>query len=301
MFAELSKKLVHEVFDRQKRIADVGLELEVEGLGLPGSVPHWQAKPEGSLQDGLEYITKPIKEDAVETYVNTLARVIAENGAHLKPSYRCSTHVHVNVANVLLSDALGFAVVFTMFEPLLLTLCGNQRNGNLFCMSTYDTGDIFHSFETLLSQLDGIKYRGFVYERGKYSALNFGRLADLNTMEVRCFPLSLDGAAVKKWVSWLMAMRDLAVAEPDKTYRELWKKVRQNPVWYAQKVFGLDAYQVPNATSLIDLGTETAYELTKVLKRWHTKTVDKPPKKLFGKKADYMVIDDVIPNSEGQW
>lgn len=284
MFSDLAKLPVYEVFGRPKRVADVGIELEVEGHNLPGAVPHWSTKGEGSLQNGIEYITKPIKADAVQTYVDNLKKFIIDDGATIKPSYRCSTHVHVNVGPELLSDALGMVVVFTMFEPLLLSLCGNQRNGNLFCMSSYDTGEIIPSFDSLLHSLDKIKTYGWSYERGKYSALNFGRLPDLNTLEARCFPLSMDGVTVSKWVSWLLAMRDMAVSEPDKTYRELWKKVRQNPTWYATKIFGLEVHQIPNSSSLIDLGTETAYELTKILKTWYNKP-RKEEKKSRGKKA----------------
>jgi hypothetical protein len=280
MFAEIAKLPVHEVFGRQKRVADVGIELEVEGGGLPSNnVPHWQCKAEGSLQNGIEYITKPIKADMVETYVDNLRKYITDvHGGVIVPSYRCSTHVHVNVGPISLSDALGFAVVFTMFEPVVLGLCGNQRDGNLFCMSSYDTGEVIQSFDQMLSYLARIKTHGYGFERGKYSALNFGRLADLNTMEVRCFPLSMEGKVVSKWVSWLLAMRDLAVSEPDKTYRELWKKVRQNPHWYLLQIFGGEAANLPNGIHLVDYGTETAYELTKVLKKHY----NAPAKKAEG-------------------
>lgn len=286
MFADLAKLPVHEVFGRAKRVADVGIELEIEGNGLPGAgVPHWQAKAEGSLQNGVEYITKPIKVDAVAVYVNNLRKYITEQqGATVIPSYRCSTHIHVNVGPDLLSDALGFVVVFTMFEPLLLALCGNQRDGNLFCMSSYDTGEVIASFDTMLSYLARVKTHGYGYERGKYSALNLGRLQDLNTMEARCFPLSLQGAEVEKWCKWLLTMKDLAVAEPDKTYRELWKKVRQNPHWYTLKVFGGEAANIPSAVHLVDYGTETAYELTKVLKKHYNLPAKEQKSKLFTKK-----------------
>lgn len=272
MFSELAKKPVHEVFGVSKKIADVGIELEVEGVNLPGHAPHWTAKSEGSLQSGIEYITKPIKVDAVEVYVDNLRKFIAEQyGSQIKPSYRCSTHIHMNVSATNLEDALGFVVVFTMFEPLMLSLCGNQRDGNLFCMSSYDTGEVISSFDQMCKTFDQIKNRGWGFERGKYSALNFGRLADLGTLEARCFPLSMEGKTVKKWCEWLLSMRDMATSEPDKTFRELWKKVRQNPSWYAQKVFGTEYYTVPNASSMIDMGTETAYELTRVLKKWYAK------------------------------
>lgn len=294
MFSELVKKPLHEIFGTSKRVADVGIELEVEGVGLPGHVPHWTAKQEGSLQNGIEYITKPIKVDAVELYVDNLRKyIINEIGAQIKPSYRCSTHVHVNVTTTNFEDILGFVVVFTMFEPLMLSLCGNQRDGNLFCMSSYDTGEVISSFDMMCKTLYQIKSRGWQFERGKYSALNFGRLVDLGTLEARCFPLSMEGSVVKKWCEWLLSLRDMAAAEPDKTFRELWKKVRQNPDWYAQKIFGLEYYQVPNASSMIDMGTETAYELTRVLKKWYAKTKREEKEKPLPRKSVYDVMFDI--------
>lgn len=269
-FSVMAKTPIHQIFGRSNKTADVGIELEIEGHGLPG-VPNWQAKSEGSLQGGIEYISKPIKADAVKGLVDSLAKNIKSEGGTIKESYRCSTHIHVNVLPETLENVLGFMVVFTMFEPLLLALCGPQRDGNLFCMSSFDTGDTVSSFEALCETFDRLKERGWGFERGKYSSFNTGRLADLGTLEARCFPLSVKGDTVSGWVDWLLAMRDLSRAQSDKTYRELWKNVRQNPVWYATKVFGVIVHQCPNASSLVDIGTETAYELTKILKKYHAR------------------------------
>jgi hypothetical protein len=90
-------------------------------------------------------------------------------------------------------------------------------------------------------------------------------------------------------------MRDMAVSEPDKTFRSLWKNTRQNPMWYAQKIFGFDVHTVPNASSLVDFGSETAYELTKVLKAHYAKKEKEPTKKAFPKAKAYANLDDLIP------
>lgn len=271
-FSEITKQPVYKVFSRPTKVADVGIELEIEGMGLPDSAPHWQAKAEGSLQGGMEYITKPIKIDAVETYVNNLKKFIVEGaGATIKNSYRCSTHIHMNVLPNNLEDVLGMLVIWTMFEPVLLSLCGPQRDGNLFCLSSYDTGDIVESLDRLCNVFYKTHSHGYMYERGKYSSFNTGRLHDLGTLEARCFPLSTDGAVVAQWCQWLLNIKDMAVGEPDKTYRSLWKNVRQSPSWYAAKLFGHGAIGIPGVDNLLDLGTETGYELTKVLKKWYTK------------------------------
>jgi hypothetical protein len=277
MFTDVVKKPLFEVFKRQKKVADVGIEIEIEGAGLPESVSHWSAKSEGSLQQGLEYITKPIKAENVKQYVDHLKAVLG--GYTVKNTYRCSTHIHVNMLPEAVEDILGYYVVFSMFEPLLLSLCGNQRDGNLFCMSSYDTGDLTDSFDQMCRAFEMIDQYGFGYERGKYSSLNSGRLADLGTLEARCFPMSLDGTQVADWVGWLLRMRDMVRAEPDKTFRSLWKNVRQNPTWYANIIFGQAIYTIPNHVSLVDFGTECAYELTKVLKKYRNKTAEEAPQK----------------------
>jgi hypothetical protein len=281
MFSENAKMLFHELCNKQKKVADVGIELEIEGLNLPSPVPHWNSKPEGSLQNGIEYITKPIKADAVEVYVDNLRKYIQLSGGEIKPSYRCSTHIHVNMLPEATSDMLGFYVIFMMFEPLFLTLCGNQRNGNLFCMSSYDTGDAVILFNTLCRIVHQTRTHGFGFSRGKYSSLNADRLSDLGTLEVRSFPLSVDGFTVSKWVKWLMNMRQMARDETDKTYRGLWKQVRQNGDISALKIFDSDLFSISNAHELLELGTEGAYELTKVLKTWYydNPEVRKPRKK----------------------
>lgn len=304
MFSEHSKLPVYDLLKKKIRHADVGIELEVEGKYLPDHYPvntTWSAKSEGSLQSGMEYVSKPIKAAEVATQVQALAKFLSECGmgpykCQIKPSYRCSTHIHVNMLGEMVGDFLGFVVIFTMFEPVLLSLCGPQRDGNLFCLSNYDTGDAISSFDRLCSTIHHARDYGFSYDRGKYAALNLGRMIDLGTAEARCFPLSLDGDVVQKWVNWLMAMKDLARSQPDKTYRELWKLVRQNPQWYAVKIFGSDAYSVPGLSSLVDFGTETAYELTKVLKRWYSNKEEPKKKKTRAKKIDPgiqpVIIDD---------
>lgn len=301
-FAVQAKKTIATIFGRSMKNADVGIELELEGWGFP-EVTGWTAKSEGSLQNGVEYVSKPMKTASVKDAVDGVATRIKTEGGTIKPSYRCSTHIHVNVLPETLENVLGYMVVFTMFEPLLLALCGPQRDGNLFCMSSFDTGDTISSFESLCDVFDHYAERGWGYERGKYSSFNTGRLPDLGTLEARCFPLSVEGEVVSGWVDWLIAMKDLSRGQTDKTYRELWKNVRQDPVWYATRVFGDVVHSVPNAANLVDIGTETAYELTKVLKKYHAKPARevKEQSKPVKKKLGGLSFNDIapIPYEEG--
>lgn len=288
MFKDVVAKELIQVLGMSRRNADVGIELELEGHHLPNVVPNWLAKPEGSLQNGIEYITKPIKIDAVEAYTNNLNSFISSEGGLIVPSYRCSTHVHVNVTTETVADILGFYAIFVMFEQVLLRMCGNERNGNLFCMSSTDTGDIVNNFEAFCRTFHLINSHGYQFSRGKYSSFNLDRLRDLGTLEARCFPLcvtekngkpQLDGAKLKRWCSWLLTMKGMAKAEPDKTFRSLWKNIRQNPEWYCIKIFGDDFWEIGQAQDLMEVGTELGYELTRCLKKWYAAEDSGLPKK----------------------
>lgn len=294
MFKDVADKPLHEVLGLSKRIADVGIELEVEGVHLPSPVPHWSSKQEGSLQNGIEYITKPIKFDIIETYVNNLRNFITESGGTVTPSYRCSTHIHVNFLPHKVADLFGMMVLFTTFEPLLLTLCGHQRNGNLFCMSSYDTGEIVPSFGKLCQCFEFLSRNGWDFQRGKYASLNTERLVDLGTLEARCFPLSVKGSKVKEWAGWLLKLRDMAINEPDKTFRSLWKTIRQNRIYFAVEIFGQQAMSAPNLDYLLESGTETGYELTRVLKQYY----NKPEKSQTVRKQRLSKSDE---NNDGGW
>ncbi len=310
MFREIAIKEVHSLLHVPKRNADVGIELEIEGYALPGVVPNWSSKPEGSLQQGMEYITKPIKLEYVEPYTNNLQGFFNSESVTISPSYRCSTHIHVNVTAETLADVLGFYTIFTMFEQVLLRLCGNERNGNLFCMSSADTGDIVYTFNQFCSVLHNIETHGFGFSRGKYASFNIDRLRDLGTLEARCFPLcvkkvgehwKLDGTKLRRWCEWLLSMKAMAKAEPDKTFRALWKNVRQNPDWYCAKIFGDDFWGMsPEETKdLMETGTEIGYELTRTLKKWYATEKEQAPATRKKKKTAEEIYNTMLTSYAG--
>lgn len=281
--------------------AEVGIEIELEGSGF-GNCTGWNTHNEGSVQ-GIEYVTKPTQIDKVKGLVDKLRLKLEQDMATVRHTHRTSTHIHMNVSQFPLSTVLGFMTVFVMFEPLLMRLCGSQRDGNLFCLSSYDTGDIAGFMSRFCKSIDRMDNYGLSPQRGKYSSLNILRLQGLGTLECRCFPSTLDGDTVTKWCRWLQKMLDIAKAEPDKSFRSLWKTIRLNPNHYAIEIFGSDAFSVPDAAGHIDFGTENAYELTRVLKHWYAKPIeDKATVKAApAKKARLSSATALTPNQINEW
>lgn len=183
-----------------------GLELEIEGQGLPGYIndPRWQAKPDGSLRNGMEYVfTEPLGSVATKDALESLGQKLEEQGAKLDYSFRTSTHVHVNVSNLDLNVVKSLALLWYLFEDEYINFCDRKRKGNRFCLGLKDANDgVLANLDRLMSH-DQVPPR----DRGKYSALNLCTLEQFGTLEFRCLEGTNDWTRIFTWVRALAALR----------------------------------------------------------------------------------------------
>lgn len=295
-FKEQSQLTVRDVFGMRATNGDLGVELELEGTGPLGQpVRGWDVHEEGSLRapggqgrGGAEYVTHgAMALGAIRPLVQRLNEAFEGWGVVVNlGSHRTSTHVHINVQNLTMIDVLGMIVVFTAIEPMLMALCGNRRDGNSFCASSYDTGDLpeyLHHFCKQLEKFRGRDYGLEMWQRGKYASLSTFRLFDLGTLEARCFPTSVNPDEIEKWCSWMLKIRDTAVNNQDKSFRNLVKEGIHNPVSLAREIFGETHLPYNKVVDLVNFGSQQAYELTRILKRFLKK--EAPEEKAPAKKG----------------
>lgn len=279
---------------------DIGIELEIEGEKLPQNVAAWSCKPEGSLRGGgdpsraTEYITRgAVKAHDIQKVIAHLLKAFEANNAVVKPSHRCSTHIHVNMQKETFRTVLGYCLIFAVIEPLLLRLCGPDRNGNVFCLSSYEAGDAWYWSSQVAKHLNA---RSFDWQlRGKYSSLNTDCLRSFGSLEIRCFPLSVDPKELMKWCTWAMNIRTIAREWKDMTYRSLFEDVRNNPIGFAERVLtnvgNLQAVTAPyNPVTYIQAGLETSYELYRGFKPVFA---DKPTKQPSPRKKPNLTLSPV--------
>lgn len=282
MFSQEMKKTVRGLYGMRAKPGKYGIELELEGNRLGVLCDGWMLHEEGSLRGGIEFVSsRPFRDNEVVPMVTRLAETIAANRGNIRDSFRTSTHIHYNVSNMNLEQVFGIMTVFTLFEPLFLRLCGPMRDGNLFCMSSFDTGDVVESFHRSFQDIHA-RYPQ-VHNRGKYATLNTGRLHDLGTLEFRCFPQSINPEQIKTWCEWIDNLHVLTEREADKTFRQLVKRAQRNPVTVAREVFGV--YNLPDdVEELIRFGARTTYELTRLWQHY-SKLEDKKEKGAEPKKT----------------
>jgi len=135
---------------KKARVGDLfGVEIECEGRNVDWDggdavrdlLEDWAPHRDGSLRnnhgESCEWVFNgPVKYKAAVNRVKTLFDYFDKRGAKLVPSNRTSVHVHFNVGDKTAYQVVNLFILFTLLEDLLDRYCGEDRNGNLFCLSS---------------------------------------------------------------------------------------------------------------------------------------------------------------------
>ena len=193
---------------------DVGIEIELEGTGLPATIPFtlngvsWVSHNDGSLRGGIEYVTShPCAAADVKPLVDGLFDAIRRAGGVINNSTRCSTHVHVNARGMKLNQLCAFVALYGCFETTLTNWCEPIRRGNLFALRLEDSDYAVDAWA------ECFKTGCFDWSNDmRYLALNPAALMKFGSLEVRTLGGIESSEAVVKWANALLRLRELAVS-----------------------------------------------------------------------------------------
>jgi hypothetical protein len=123
----------------------VGIEIELEGITsseyqwLHDELNrYWIVKDDGSLRNGgIELVSRggtggATLIAALDLLENSLSRI------DYNASWRCSTHIHVNMLDATMKQCVMFLLVYTCVEPVLFHFCNEHRQSNNFCIQNKD-------------------------------------------------------------------------------------------------------------------------------------------------------------------
>ncbi len=211
---------VFECFPKIRRVqdAEVGIEIEMEGrnLGLKdfgeGMIvaDNWKLTSDGSLRgESCEYVLAgPITRKQVGKSLRELNKFFRARNAILQPSNRCGVHVHVNVQDLEVKQVINMMLLYFVFEDVLVRYCGEEREGNLFCLRAKDASQLLYVLHK--AHVDqNLNY--FQEDAYRYAAMNASSLKKYGTLEFRALPTSQDIMSIEKWVHILLALKDFAL------------------------------------------------------------------------------------------
>lgn len=201
---------------------EVGIELEMEGDNLPTGISagkklpaRWNTVNDGSLRasdgtspGGREYVlNQPIERDEVEIMVRHIFRVLEETGSNVILSNRTSTHIHINISNLLINQIISYIILWNIFEEAIVNSCGDSRIGNLFCLRTKDCSRAVEALQ--LGLKNNLNFA--IGENHKYLTCNYFAMSHYGSLEFRCWPGADNADEVISWVKFLIALKDYAV------------------------------------------------------------------------------------------
>lgn len=195
---------------------DVGIEIEMEG---PNPFPqtnsvNWVSTFDGSLRGcSMEYVSNgPIPIEKVGERIDKLKKLLHRNEAEINYSVRAGVHVHVNMTDYTFGQLYRFAICYYILEKCLLEFCGEDRAGNLFCLSADDAeGNLFSAIESLESMKIGRLPYGSFNDNVRYSACNWTSLTKFGTLEFRALSTVPKLDNIEPWCDMLVELRNNSI------------------------------------------------------------------------------------------
>ncbi len=204
-----------QFFGGEKISGEVGIEIELEGHPLPtgvtGKIPkekrYWVVTPDGSLRgEAAEYVlARPVDRKDVKAALDQLAHNL--EGVELEDSGRAGVHVHINVRDLTMVQMFTFVLLYLVFERVLVRFCGEQRQGNLFCLRVEDAEYLSYALHR------AIKTRGYSHlssDELRYASINLTALSKYGSLEFRAMRSPVAHEVIEQWVELLLALKDSA-------------------------------------------------------------------------------------------
>lgn len=196
-----------------------GIEIEAEGISLPGFVSDtWRVERDGSLQAGyesFEYVMKaPLDLRGVRFALDEMMKAYKGNRTTVYETDTSGVHVHLNVQEYTMKELFTLYTVYFAVEELLLTYCGEQRQGNHFCLRMKDAEYI------LIEYINTVQKRSLANlktDHLRYCSLNSLSLFSYGSVEFRAMRGTPDLNAIYEWVEILDRIRQAALEFPDPT------------------------------------------------------------------------------------
>lgn len=167
-------------------VGGIGIELELESPRPFRDVAGWERTSDGSLRDGIEYVF-----DGPQAGQQALSSILAM-GEELQanppdPSFRCSTHIHMDVRDLDFNELDRLVALYTMYESVMFDHCAPYRRFSNFCPPYFINDQQVRHFNTYFrgAAHPGSKLGYLRSQWNKYSALNLKVTGEIGSVEFR--------------------------------------------------------------------------------------------------------------------
>ena len=266
---------------KEQKNKDIGIEIEMEGRHLKFPIEkYWTVANDGSLRGpSIEYILRnPVSSDKVMHRLKYLQRELQQAGSVLQPSERCGVHIHVNCQSLTTQQVINFAVLYLILEDVLVHWCGQQREGNMYCLRASDADRIIYGLSRCRSE-DSMDYMQNAEFR--YAAINMAALRKFGSVEFRALETPKDFKKIHKWAEILLRIKKVSLSykEPYHIIENMSQMGEREFIKHILKDLAPEV-MCPNLITMIQEGVQRVQEIAYTV-------VEKPKKKSNGKPPLY--------------
>ena len=194
--------------------------LEIEAINIPNQMwdinyfKWWKVVEDGSVRGGAEYVLKqPLSGLDLISAIEEVNEKLKNN--RIRFDYQTSLHVHIDSRDINLTQFQNIVCLYTLFEPLLFTVCGESRKDNIFCLSVGHAPtnfiDTIKGIQNTFSPDDFFSLRQSINSCPRYSALNVSSLNTFGSLEFRGHRGTKEKDAILNWVNILLCLKEYAL------------------------------------------------------------------------------------------
>jgi len=190
-----------------------GIEIETEGRFLPNNLnEYWRIDADPSLKSGLEsfeyVLARPLDIDDCKKALDYLSNKYKEYGTKVEETDTSGVHVHLNVQEYTPKQLYNLFVAYLTLEEIILTYCGDMREGNHFCLRSQDAEALIFSLTQAAIKRN---LKPLNTDRLRYASLNVYSLFKYGSVEFRAMRGTGDLDAIFTWVEILDRIRQEAL------------------------------------------------------------------------------------------
>lgn len=190
-----------------------GIEIELEGIPNPSeSMRYWEAKGDGSLRDnGVEYVCSS-PWGGLDLY-NAVVEVDTElHEKHPSESWRCSTHVHVDVRDLTIPQLKRMILAYVFYEKILFRCSGFHRYKNNFCVAVGYAQEMVNILSSHWDLKGSDFIRNITGSWDKYTALNILPINTFGSLEFRISEAKWRKGKLVRLANRFLSLKEVAVS-----------------------------------------------------------------------------------------
>lgn len=208
-----------------------GVEIELENLNIEHpSFNYWTAKSDGSLRNGgMEFVCSH-PWGGVDLYNAALEIDSFLFNNNPDDTWRCSTHVHVDVRDLTAAQLKKMILAYVFYERVLFKCSGWHRYKNNFCVALGFAQGQLDDLANWWDLPDAAFLNRLVSNWDKYTAINFLPMGNFGSVEFRISEAKWHKGQLIRLANRFLSLKEVAVENAAMTDEEFIEHLLQTEI-----------------------------------------------------------------------